>query len=1130
MRNGATVSAQSRLEVTFIILSNAGDWILDAALCASTAYLLTAHNVLLELPIVDRQGQRGSVAYDETTSSIIRGPKSFLYSGRLLIARPDLILVASGTVFGEILVWTAVKIGNAHEWSTYVKYVCKGHSGSVFGVAISEAFKIGDEQIRLLASSSDDRTVKIWDISACDQSEQGAPSGPTLVETGFGSSIQSNESLLTSAWGHLSRIWGVDFVKRPADEDGHGILLLSRGEDAAFQLWSVDISKGQQRHRKVTAYLRAISSDRHHAGKNAWSMAQARNDQGLNVYTGGADGQIISRRFDVGKEFKDNSVIVSAPFKEVTSFPMTLKHYRLLDHRECLATTDQGDLFRLRLEAGNLGWNRISQNSGKGGIVLCTAETVQFTLVAYQKGGLSALLTRQNGLIPIPWHFEFGISWMQVASQTPSNASSFPTCVVAVLANKEVLILWVGLDEDSFQVSHTALNLPDTFTVTACCYNASKEILLLGSRAGAVAVYSHLTSTSETAGEAVCVRHIHGSDSVTSIMVLERSSDTEEVSTGSLHVLTTGRDGRYAIHSLAYPVSRDHGEPELSVIHLSVLPFGPNIEGAYLVAPTISSSLSPPDLVLYGFRSTSFLVWNESQQSTVLSVECGGSHRSWSYRDSANVTNKNAASNSVGSARAENATKSFVWTKAGKFNWHTSQRPSHKVIHEGGHGREIKAVAFNPAPYFGSGNNLSEGILIATGAEDTTIHLFALPTPESESRTTYANVNDRSAFHRLATLKQHTTGLQHLKFSPSGNFLFSSAGCEEFYVWKLSFNVPCIGVGTVLWDIMPTEEEDSDARIMSFDLLFDGCDTDKGIENNGDADGWKTYAQEKYTIAMAYSNGKSKIVRYTPSTARNQGIFETRQEISYGSFCVIQAFFLQARVSATSPHGAVGFTKPVLSAGTNGFLNLNEVDLGVALPQSPFAMDVHRVHQSSILAMDVMPLNSDTYLIATGGDDNALGLTFLTSLALVNKEAMNTRESQRRFRTIVIPHAHAAAVTALKITKLHHTKSGLSVALITVGNDQRVKAWNVRVDVQKAALIEDDRLFEAMRIDRAGTAWTSVADVSGLEVVEDIATGEDGQGVVTDGKADERAHKKCRVLVVGVGMELLSVPWNGEEK
>ncbi|KAL2439054.1 hypothetical protein ABEF95_015722 [Exophiala dermatitidis] len=1143
--------------VNFLILGEfiSRDWILDAALLPLGVFLLTAHNVLLQISApVDSKTLPSSTE----TTRFIKGPGSFLYSGDLCVASPNLIIVGSGTVFGEVLVWTCSRESESHQWTTSVRHVFRGHRGSVFGVAVSERLNLNGLGTRLLASCSDDRTIRLWDISDCDEPACDNSLSVPLVETGFGAASETEARQLASAWGHQSRVWGVEFMPGQMHGDSSRVLLSSQGEDAAYKLWNYNPSSTPVSAQQAGDVLESVYQDRHHGGKNIWSMSQLRWGERLIVCTGGADGQVVLRHLPIHDDRIMSPPLLSRSFKEVTGSAQGLKQYLLLNQSGCLATTDSGDLYQLNTHGGELKHQRIYESATRGSLVVCHADVLGITFFAQQRGPLLAWRTGANTVIHTPFVEESGISWMQVASQPPADSPLGMICLVAMLVHGRGIVLWLTPTDASFQVMKTMLDVPSTFTITACCYDSTTKTLILGSRAGALAVYGSVSPSSETSGVALCVRHVHGTDSVTSVAILDKVQNSRSL---ALHILTTGRDGKYTIQRATWPQPAMGGmHPTIHAVHISSPPFGPYIEGAYLAPPVCSTPSNAPDVILYGFRSTSFVVWNETQQSMVLSIECGGAHRSWSYKDFGV-----ASSGGAHSGELDVCTKSFVWTKAGKVNWHRSQGQNHTILQKGGHGREIKAVTRCPA-------SLYKGTIVATGAEDTTIQLFAV---ENSMNSDDQKSSAYSTFNRVSTLQGHTTGLQHLLFSSPGDFLFSSAGCEEFYVWRLTPNVPCIGIGVVLWDIMPKKDDDADARIMSFDLIqdFSGIRASESSRPTTEPAG-VTAAQEQlgdsYTLALAYSNGKTRIVRYQPASTRHQGIFESQHEIIYGSFCVLQAFLLPT-VPPVEDSSSPKYE--VLSAGTNGYMNLSIGAVG--LQSRPLeemkdetAMQVHRTHQSSVLAMDVVQLGAAMFLIASGGDDNGLSITLLDSVSSsTGASGPNSITTSRpRLRTIFVPRAHAAAVTALKIMLLQRTSSRISAVVVTAGNDQRVKVWIVHVDIPSTSStsnnndlihnirdlkLDDDQTLNFMQVQRAASAWTSVADVSGLEILYEEAgnssplstmshtdysgsTGIDGRRTALEAEpSDETAMKgsprslfSCKVFVVGVGVESLSLQWN----
>ena len=271
--------------------------------------VVTSHNVLL-LYDLDQQKMVGTQGM---------GEQCILYSATGLFV-PDedsvdgggRVIVAAGTVFGEILVWSApiepppphivppptvsadaTRVGlhgrsysvdseswtelasgstsdsEGEGWEEVTKstvlgsragtprghrrrkkrgvelhYRLKGHEGSIFGVDISPRLDLGicGGKKRFLVSCSDDRTVRVWDISKVDQVAEadgdeelflgdGNWAGKQaeslawdelamgeLRETGFMPAVKEKEGpkgdCVAIGWGHQARIWNCRFLSQ----------------------------------------------------------------------------------------------------------------------------------------------------------------------------------------------------------------------------------------------------------------------------------------------------------------------------------------------------------------------------------------------------------------------------------------------------------------------------------------------------------------------------------------------------------------------------------------------------------------------------------------------------------------------------------------------------------------------------------------------------------------------------------------------------------------------------------------------------------------------------------------------------------------------------------------------------
>ena len=338
----------------------------------------------------------------------------------------------------------------------------------------------------------------------------------------------------------------------------------------------------------------------------------------------------------------------------------------------------------------------------------------------------------------------------------------------------------------SVQIFHnTLISLPSHFIPTSSLIIDTKGLLVLGSRSGRLSIYDLLVDA-DCRGKCSYLSdniHGHGEDLITTIESVPVTSSDDF--SNSIYILTTGRDGKYSVHQV-FVKRAESEEPRISLqtVHTCTPPFGPNIEGARFLTTT-------NDLLLWGFRSTHFVAWNETKKLEVMNVECGGANRNWAYTPQMDG----------------NGGGSFVRTKASVCHISSQAQASHQVLQYGGHGREIKAMAISPQ-IIGRNGYISR--FIATGAEDTAIRIFSYD-PEGAEKTA-------QGFECVGISTKHKAGIQQLKWSSDGKYLFSAAGFEEFFIWRVR-SVPLIGVGVVCEATFPPVSESSDLRIMDFDIL-----------------------------------------------------------------------------------------------------------------------------------------------------------------------------------------------------------------------------------------------------------------------------------------------------------------------
>lgn len=155
-------------------------WILNIAHLPDNRILIaTIHNKCI-------------IIQNNNIESICCSVKCIVYSACFHGNTADTLLLGCGTVFNQVLLWKPL--------DTKLEPVrLIGHEGVIFSVHFNSSGN-------MLCSVSDDRTVRVWDIN--------------------------DYTLITTLYGHLSRIWDAKFIPNTSDN-----AVISAGEDATTRVW-----------------------------------------------------------------------------------------------------------------------------------------------------------------------------------------------------------------------------------------------------------------------------------------------------------------------------------------------------------------------------------------------------------------------------------------------------------------------------------------------------------------------------------------------------------------------------------------------------------------------------------------------------------------------------------------------------------------------------------------------------------------------------------------------------------------------------------------------------------------------------------------------------------------------------
>ncbi|RLV96608.1 Regulator of Ty1 transposition protein 10 [Spathaspora sp. JA1] len=569
-----------------------------------------------------------------------------------------------------------------------------------------------DKTGQFIVSCSDDRSIRLYDFT-----------------TG---------KVLATGWGHGSRIWTLEFFK---GTQGEKVRVMSTGEDCSLRLWQYEPDNNQ--------LIQLEMVENCHSGKHIWSGDVDDLEYGVCV-TGGADGRIKlhdlneSDRVEYNLEHIGNHTNIKFGKKDFIRDFFELKH-------KLIILVSNGVLIQYDLTKHTFELIEFhDQEKLKDFAIVKGFVDINIVIIAARNGDL--LILDFNTQEP-------KLSWIEdeyLGKNKLTNLLTYHTdnkfYVLADVPNPTIpFILREFTYHSSFQlVNVTELPQPNqtSFTTTDMIVDSVNNWLIIASRYVTIAAYD-LNNPSTELG---LFKKLSPGDTITSVQVI-RSKNQE------LSLLILVKDGSYLYTTLAFTSSFT-----LDITHANKLTKG-FIEGG--------SINSNDELVLYGFKSSYFYIWNETQQFEIMNELCGGSHRQW----------KLTPTNFV---YVKDKTSLIFRTILHRFSKNDG------LIHSGTHGREIRDVEVSP-----------NGKLLVSASEDATVAISQLG-KDGEINGTWS-------------MNNHISGLQRVKFL-NEMFMDSSAANEEFIIWKVSTTT---GVPLVkeFVRLKPSAVENPDLRIMNFTSL-----------------------------------------------------------------------------------------------------------------------------------------------------------------------------------------------------------------------------------------------------------------------------------------------------------------------
>ncbi|EGW30515.1 WD repeat protein [Spathaspora passalidarum NRRL Y-27907] len=528
-------------------------------------------------------------------------------------------------------------------------------------------------------------------------------------------------TVLATGWGHGSRIWTLEFFK------GDNVKIMSTGEDCSLRLWQYQEGNSQ------LVQLEMVENC--HSGKHIWSGDVDDLEYQVCV-TGGADGRIKLHDLNKVNRTEYSLQEISSQTGLVFGKKDFIRDYFELKDR-LIVLISNGDL----VEYSDNSFKTIAfndQHKLKDFAIVKGFSDINIVIIAARNGDL--LIADFTSDLP-------QLSWIQdeyLGSNKLTNLLVYSTdnkyYVLVDVPNPNIPFILREFDSSFNLVNVTQLSQPNqtSFTTTDMVVDSVNNWLVIASRYVTIAAYD-LSTTSMA-----LFKKLSPGDTITSVQII--TSKTNE-----LALLILVKDGSYLYTTLTLSTTF-----HLDVTHANKLTKG-FIEGGYIKSNK---------LVLYGFKSSYFYIWNETCQFEIMNELCGGSHRQWKLAPSKFIYVKDKTTLVI-----RNIAHRFV---------------NDGLIHLGTHGREIRDVAVSP-----------DGKLLVSASEDATIAVSQL----------------EDGVKGIWSMNNHISGLQRVKFLNS-EYMASSAANEEFIIWKVTqSNIPLVKEFVRL---KPSAVENPDLRIMNF--------------------------------------------------------------------------------------------------------------------------------------------------------------------------------------------------------------------------------------------------------------------------------------------------------------------------
>ncbi|XP_051508507.1 WD repeat-containing protein 6 [Myxocyprinus asiaticus] len=1080
------------------------DWVLDIHWLEGVPHPLLgvslAHNALLLL-----EAESGNVL---SLYSCVE--TCLLYSALLIGPSWDSLVLVGGTVFNQLVLWRPR--GSEPEGHSQVERRLLGHSGVIFSLCYLK-------KSEWLASASDDRSVRLWNV------------GKLGGDAGCG---EESPTCLRVLYGHQARVFCVRLTPSR---------VFSAGEDGACLLWEW---RGEG---KVGHTFRGHKS----GGVRALAVSEGSVCcRGGWMATGGADGGI--RVWKVAKEKKESEETQAEPQMDLgfkgQGCPKVVRLVVEGGVNKILVCTDQGEVYLGQGETWDVIWQGGAEFQSYCVMEVTSVQVLNYDSVVWLcavgnlNGGVKAFPVGQPGagvLLRAGEGKVHSVLWLKCLF-----GGCWGLCLLASGSEGLVYRWKIEVMEGETGLHLKVKRLPPfllppcakRWLTSAVTLSQKQRSYLCGDRRGSLLLYTEreendsrnlergngmdLKDSETESGQISEVQGVteqveqEAAENNTAI----KNSVTDNIDCPLSPVSTLfGVHGKQGVTSVCehqgvcYTTGRD-GCVRILTVEDNVLTVrrvqracrgmewlekvlflgsnGPELQGDTLnermeegkinIEMGVggeNESVAEARYVMAGFHSVSFVIWDPHRQEKLLSVACGGGHRSWVYRPPIH-THSDTHTHTLGQG-------TLVFIKQGavmashSLEFRGTDLNGH-TLKEGLHGRGIGCVCRLGSVTKG-GSELWE--VLVTGGEDTTVSVLAVE-PKSETVKVLAVLTDHiSNVRTLGAVRRGESNESGKDSSSISSLVFSAGGRAQLQCYRLLIRLneqqgqPVCKVTQIAghrldkqWERKrnrhKTVKMDPETRYMSMAVVPDG--------------------NECVLLALGCSDGAVRLFSVTESSRR----VEMRWECFYHQRCVLS--IATYKLEDTNCKQLL----LLFSATTDGCICVwdltavlnSKASVSWQGPSAPFFSIP--VHQSGVNTLALSKWRAEGQMeenqisLVSGGDDGQLSVLHIR---IEHEQQKNGGVSIQLLTHWSVALAHSAPLTGLCLLS--------PTLLVSTSPDQRICLWSVTSDG-----LRQQKVLFSHTADAAGLwAWHGAGPEEGDWVVVC------GQGLqlfqLTDGEKDE---------------------------